>query len=62
MMRLMRAFCQWRTRRLVNAAKHWLVPEGGMTIQRFCQWRAERLIDAAHRWLRWSQRARTLAP
>jgi hypothetical protein len=61
MIPLMRAFCQWRARRLMNAAEHWLAPEGGMTMQRFCLWRAQRLLNAAERWLLWSQQTRTLA-
>jgi hypothetical protein len=62
MMPLMRAFCQWQARRLLNAAQHWLAPEGGMTMQRFGQWRAQRLLNAVDRWLLRSQQTRTLAP
>jgi hypothetical protein len=43
---LWRAFCQRRTRRVLNAAERWLAwaPESG-TI------RTERLMNAANRWL-----------
>ncbi len=58
---LLRAFCQWRARRLLKAAERWLKPEGGLTMQRFCQWRAERLMNAADLWLRRSEQARTVA-
>ncbi len=60
-----RAFCLWRTRRVLHAVERWLAwaPQSGMIMmRRFCQWRTERLMNAANRWLCRSEQARIRRP